>query len=222
MVASSIGWAVWRLGNALTLVCLQSGSGAGGGFGVGLGSTSVTLVIGSRSTGIMEGDPASFQTWNITPADKPGSTDWTPIQGRNREGKEMVNSGYSGVLGRRAEPHCAAARQHYNPPGRLLNSAHMQSSASSSPSHRPSASRAILNSRRRSGVRQIRISAEHHLVEEDIGLSVGLVGLEGKGGGGQVGTQQLSLRPCLYPHDHRPVLPKRLPACPRGPRAPGN
>jgi hypothetical protein len=28
---------------------------------------------------MMEGDPASFQTWKIAPSVKPGSTDWTPI-----------------------------------------------------------------------------------------------------------------------------------------------
>jgi hypothetical protein len=84
VVGSPLGCAVWRLGNALTLVCLHNGSGAGGGgdgLGVGLGSTSVTLVIGCRSPGTMEGDAASFQTWKITPSVKPGPTDWTPIQG---------------------------------------------------------------------------------------------------------------------------------------------
>ena len=56
-------------------------------------------------------------------------------------------------------------------------------------------------------MRQIRTSAEHHL-KGAIRLRVGVGAGEGRGGvgvvgvvgGGQVGTQQLSLRVCLYPH----------------------
>jgi hypothetical protein len=58
-------------------------------------------------------------------------------------------------------------------------------------------------------VRQTRTSAEHHL-EQVIRSGSVLVGGRGGagwearsllcGGGGQVGTQQLSLRACLYPH----------------------
>ncbi len=94
MIASSIGRLVWRLGNALNVVCLCRGRGAGGGggddLGVVLGSTSVTLVIDCRSRGIIEGDPASFQTWKITPSIKAGSTDWTPIDGSVRKLKSGV------------------------------------------------------------------------------------------------------------------------------------
>ena len=87
-IASSIGRLVWRLGNVLNVVCLCRGRGAGGGddgLGVVLGSTSVTLVIVCRSRGIIEGDPASFQTWKIAPSIKAGSTDWTPIDGSVRK-----------------------------------------------------------------------------------------------------------------------------------------
>ena len=89
-IASSIGRPVWRLGKVLSVVCLCRSRGAGGGdegLGVDLGSTSVTLVICCRSSGIVEGDPASFQTWKIAPSIKPGSTDWTPVDARK------VNSG---------------------------------------------------------------------------------------------------------------------------------
>ena len=85
VIASSIGRAVWRLGKVKIVVCLCRGRGADGGgedLEVDLGSTSVTLVICCRSRGIMEGDPASFQTWKIAPSIKPGSTDWTPIDAR--------------------------------------------------------------------------------------------------------------------------------------------
>jgi len=173
VVASSMGCAVWRLGNVLTSVCLCRGRGAGGGggvddgFGVDLGSTSVSLVIDCKSRGIVEVDPASFQTWKITPSIKAGSTDWTPIEGGKGHWSILASFG-----------HRARAVQR-NAPGKLLSSAYIQSSASSSPSHSPSASRAILNSRRRSGVRQTRTSAEHHL-EEAIGIRLRV--RDGRGG----------------------------------------
>ena len=78
-------------------------------------------------------------------------------------------------------------------------------------------------------MRQIRTSAEHHL-NEAIRLCGGREGGATLGGGGQVGTQQLSLRPCLYPHGKgkgrsmtETLLPFQAPeafACPRRPREP--
>lgn len=87
VVLSSIGCGFWRLGNGLILVCVD---GSGWVCLVCLGSTSVTLVIGCSSRGMIEGDPASFQTWKIAPSIKPGSTDWTPIHG---------GKGHSSILG---------------------------------------------------------------------------------------------------------------------------